>query len=120
MARDTTLSAAARTDEDQLTQAILALTGKYGRYGYRRITVLLQSAGPADGRRTGTRSPTVRPQALADVLWLHGGGRAGRFPHPPLAGAGRTENRPAASELRPRQRASRTPSGGNTAGIAGK
>jgi putative transposase len=45
MARDTTLSAAARTDEDQLTQAILALTGKYGRYGYRRITVLLQSAG---------------------------------------------------------------------------
>jgi hypothetical protein len=34
-----------RTDEDQLTQAILALAGKYGRYGYRRITVLLQSAG---------------------------------------------------------------------------
>ena len=28
-----------RTDEDQLTQAILALAAKYGRYGYRRITV---------------------------------------------------------------------------------
>jgi putative transposase len=34
-----------RTDEDQLTQAILALGVKYGRYGYRRITVLLQNAG---------------------------------------------------------------------------
>ena len=28
-----------RTDEDDLTQAILALGVKYGRYGYRRITV---------------------------------------------------------------------------------
>ena len=34
-----------RTDEDQLTQAIVALAAKYGRYGYRRITALLQSAG---------------------------------------------------------------------------
>jgi hypothetical protein len=34
-----------RTDEDELTQAILALAGKYGRYGYRRITVLLRDAG---------------------------------------------------------------------------
>src|SRR5450759_4617943 len=34
-----------RTDEDQLTQAILALAAKYGRYGYRRITVLLRNAG---------------------------------------------------------------------------
>jgi hypothetical protein len=34
-----------RTDEDQLTQAILALAAKYGRYGYRRITALLQNAG---------------------------------------------------------------------------
>ena len=33
------------TDEDELTQAILALGVKYGRYGYRRITALLQSAG---------------------------------------------------------------------------
>jgi hypothetical protein len=30
-----------RTDEDELTQAILALGVKYGRYGYRRITALL-------------------------------------------------------------------------------
>ena len=34
-----------RADEDQLTQAILALAAKYGRYGYRRITVLLRDAG---------------------------------------------------------------------------
>jgi hypothetical protein len=33
-----------RTDEDQLTQAILALAAKYGRYGYRRITALLRNA----------------------------------------------------------------------------
>jgi len=45
MARDTTLSAAAAHGQDQLTQAILALAVKYGRYGYRRITALLQNAG---------------------------------------------------------------------------
>ena len=31
--------------EDQLTQAIIALASKYGRFGYRRITALLQQAG---------------------------------------------------------------------------
>ena len=39
-----------RTDEDQLTQAILALAVKYGRYGYRRITALLQHAGRPVGK----------------------------------------------------------------------
>jgi putative transposase len=34
-----------RPDEDKLTQAIIALAGNYGRYGYRRITALLQAAG---------------------------------------------------------------------------
>jgi putative transposase len=34
-----------RTNEDELTQAILALGVQYGRYGYRRVTVLLQNAG---------------------------------------------------------------------------
>ena len=33
------------TDEDALTQAIIALASEYGRYGYRRITALLQEAG---------------------------------------------------------------------------
>jgi hypothetical protein len=34
-----------REDEGQLTQAIIALAKQYGRYGYRWITALLQSAG---------------------------------------------------------------------------
>jgi hypothetical protein len=39
-----------RSDEDALTRAIIALATKYGRYGYRRITVLLRSAGWAVGK----------------------------------------------------------------------
>ena len=34
-----------RPDEDDLTGAVIALAEQYGRYGYRRITALLQSAG---------------------------------------------------------------------------
>ena len=34
-----------RLDEDELTQAIIALAANYGRYGYRRITALLRRAG---------------------------------------------------------------------------
>jgi hypothetical protein len=34
-----------RTDEDALTEAIIQLASEYGRYGYRRITALLQRAG---------------------------------------------------------------------------
>ena len=34
-----------RTDEDELTQAILALAAKYGRYGYRRTTAELRRQG---------------------------------------------------------------------------
>ncbi len=34
-----------RTDEDTLTRAIIALASEYGRYGYRRITALLRTAG---------------------------------------------------------------------------
>ncbi len=65
-----------RTDEDQLTQAILALAGKYGRYGYRRITALLQSAGWAVAkdrvqriwRREGLKVP--QKQRARGRLWL--------------------------------------------------
>jgi len=32
-----------RDDEDRLTQAIIALAGEYGRYGYRKIAELLRS-----------------------------------------------------------------------------
>lgn len=34
-----------RADEDQLTQAIIRLAAQHGRYGYRRITALLQGEG---------------------------------------------------------------------------
>ena len=34
-----------RTDEDALTEAMIALASEYGRYGYRRITVKLREAG---------------------------------------------------------------------------
>ena len=34
-----------RADEDALTHAIVTLASEYGRYGYRRITALLQIAG---------------------------------------------------------------------------
>jgi len=68
-----------RTDEDQLTQAILALAGKYGRYGYRRITVLLRDAGWLVGkdrvqriwRREGLKVP--QKQRARGRLWLGDG-----------------------------------------------
>jgi hypothetical protein len=34
-----------RVDEDALTRAIITLASQYGRYGYRRITALLRTAG---------------------------------------------------------------------------
>lgn len=42
--------AAPREDEARLTQAIIALAKQYGRYGYRRIRALPQSAGWAVGK----------------------------------------------------------------------
>jgi transposase InsO family protein len=68
-----------RTDEDQLTQAIHALATKYGRYGYRRITALLRSAGWQIGkdrvqriwRREGLKVP--QKQRARGRLWLADG-----------------------------------------------
>ncbi len=34
-----------RTDEDALTRAVITLASEYSRYGYRRITALLRTAG---------------------------------------------------------------------------
>ena len=68
-----------RTDEEELTQAILALATKYGRYGDRRITGLRQNAGWRVGqdrvqriwRREGLKVPQKpRPRGR---LWLHEG-----------------------------------------------
>ena len=68
-----------RDDEDQLTQAILALASEYGRYGYRRITALLQQAGWPVGkdrvqriwRREGLKVPAQ--QKPRGRLWLNDG-----------------------------------------------
>ena len=34
-----------RPQEDELTQAVIALATQYGRYGYRRIAALLRNVG---------------------------------------------------------------------------
>jgi transposase InsO family protein len=68
-----------RSDEDALTRAIIALATEYGRYGYRRITALLRSAGWKVGkdlvqriwRREGLKVPQKqKPRAR---LWLNEG-----------------------------------------------
>jgi putative transposase len=72
-------TALAREDEDKLTHAILALASNYGRYGYRRITALLQAAGWAVGtdrvqriwRREGLKVP--HKQKPKGRLWLNDG-----------------------------------------------
>lgn len=68
-----------RADEDALTRAILELAAQYGRYGYRRITALLRSAGWTVGtdrvqriwRREGLKVP--RKQRPRGRLWLNDG-----------------------------------------------
>ena len=68
-----------RADEDALTQAIMARAAQYGRYGYRRITALLQAAGWNVGtdrvsriwRREGLKVPTK--QRRRGRLWLNDG-----------------------------------------------
>jgi len=39
-----------RVDEDALTRDIITLASQYGRYGYRRITALLQTAAGRWGK----------------------------------------------------------------------
>jgi putative transposase len=70
---------AVRADEDALTQAIMALAAQYGRYGYRRITELLQREGWRVGvdrvqriwRREGLKVP--QKQRPRGRLWLNDG-----------------------------------------------
>jgi len=66
-------------DEDALTRAIIAMASEYGRYGYRRITALLQADGWQVGkdrvqriwRREGLKVPQKhRPRSR---LWLNDG-----------------------------------------------
>jgi transposase InsO family protein len=68
-----------RDDEDLLTRAIIELASQYGRYGYRRITALLRSAGWHVGkdrveriwRREGLKVP--QKQKPRGRLWLNDG-----------------------------------------------
>ena len=68
-----------RIDEDALTEAIVALASEYGRYGYRRITAVLQDAGWQVGRdrvqriwrREGLKVP--KKQKPRRRLWLNDG-----------------------------------------------
>ena len=79
MADHATLSANPGDDEDRLTQSILALASQYGRFGYRRITALLKTAGWKVGkdrvqriwRREGLKVP--QKQRPRGRLWLNDG-----------------------------------------------
>jgi hypothetical protein len=68
-----------RIDEEALTEAIVAVASEYGRYGYRRITALLQGAGWQVGKdrvqriwhREGLKVP--QKQRPRRRLWLNDG-----------------------------------------------
>ena len=68
-----------RADEDALTGAIITLASEYGRYGYRRITSLLNDSGWDVGtdrvqriwRREGLKVP--KKQKPRSRLWLNDG-----------------------------------------------
>jgi putative transposase len=70
---------AVRNDEDALTRTIISLASEYGRYGYRRVTSLLQEAGWRVGRdrveriwrREGLKVPAK--QKPRGRLWLNDG-----------------------------------------------
>jgi transposase InsO family protein len=66
-------------DEEALTEAIIQLASEYGRYGYRRITALLQEAGWSVGkdrvqriwRREGLKVPQTKAARKVVVQrWL--------------------------------------------------
>jgi len=68
-----------KPDEDELTQRIVDLASEYGRYGYRRVTALLNEAGIEVGkdrvqriwRREGKKVPQKQPKR--GRLWLTDG-----------------------------------------------
>jgi putative transposase len=68
-----------RPDEAALIADVVALAGRYGRYGYRRVTALLREAGWAVNRKRveriwrqeGLKVPAKQPKK--GRLWLHDG-----------------------------------------------
>ena len=77
----------AKPDEDELTRNIVYLASEYGRYGYRRVTALLDDGGIEVGkdrvqlptklrfaviwRREGLKVPQKQPKRAR--LWLNDG-----------------------------------------------
>ena len=70
---------ALKPDEDELTRNIVYLASEYGRYGYRRVTALLNDVGIEVGtdrvqriwRREGLKVPRKQPKRAR--LWLNDG-----------------------------------------------
>ena len=68
-----------KPDEDELTRNIVFLAAEYGRYGYRRVTALLNAGGVEVGkdrvqriwRREGLKVPKKQPKRSR--LWLNDG-----------------------------------------------
>ena len=68
-----------KPDEDELTRNIVLIASSYGRYGYRRVTAMLNDSGMAVGkdrvqriwRREGLRVPQKQPKRSR--LWLNDG-----------------------------------------------
>ena len=68
-----------KPDEDELTRDIVFLASEYGRYGYRRVTALLNAGGIEVGkdrvqriwRREGLKVPKKQPKRSR--LWLNDG-----------------------------------------------
>ena len=92
-----------RTDEDALTRAIVALATKYGRYGYRRITALLQGAGWQVGKDRVQR------------IWRREGHP--RLINPTIFLLGQTPDRPTSSFVPAFPEAARHPGNRVTAGF---
>jgi putative transposase len=68
-----------KPDEYELTRSIIYLASEYGRYGYRRVTALLNNSGIEVGkdrvqriwRREGLKVPKKQPKRAR--LWLNDG-----------------------------------------------
>ncbi len=68
-----------KNDDEALTQAIVELASRYGRYGYRRITALLREDGwfvnhkrvERIWRQEGLKVPKKQPKRSR--LWLNDG-----------------------------------------------
>jgi putative transposase len=90
-----------RVDDAALTADIVALATEYGRYGYRRITAMLQAAGWAVNvkrveriwRLEGLKVPGKQPKKSR--LWLNDAPAFGSDPSGPIMSGLTTSSRTA-------------------------